>query len=154
MFNRIYKRKWLVDTRKIDLTGYNFDNIEISYLSQRYDSLCVYVSSINGGDFMLNLKDNGKKNRNLITYNISEDEYYISNKLAGNKVIKKKRYYVPSSSNSVDNISVDVFEKHGFVIAEFETDNEIITDMLQDEEWFIREVTNDEEFYGHEIIYK
>lgn len=154
MFKKSIKRKWLVDTRKIyNLEQYKYDNIEISYLSQRYDSLTVSVLSVNGGDFKLYLKDGGMKSRNCISYNISEEEYIISKKLAGNKIIKKKRYYVPSSFNSTDTIYVDVFEKHGFVLAEFESDNEILLDILQDEDWFIKEVTDDINFYGQEFVY-
>lgn len=155
MFKRSIKRKWLVDTRKINnLEQYEHDDVEISYLSQRYDSLTVSVSSINGDYFKLSLKDSGMKSRNCISYNISEEEYFISKKLAGNKIIKKKRYYIPSSFNDLDVICVDVFEKFGFVLAEFETDNEIIVDMLQDEDWFIKEVTDDINFYGQEFVYK
>ena len=154
MFKRIYKRKWLVDVSKIEnLEQYKYEKIETAYLSQRYDSLCVYISSINGEDLKLNLKDSGKKVRNLISYNISEDEYFISSKLAGNKIVKKKRYYIPSSFDKNNIISLDIFDDYGFIIAEFESDNEIVVDILPEEEWFIKDVTNDEKFYGHEFIY-
>ena len=154
MYKKEIKRKWLVDLSKIDnLNNYKCDYIKYGCLSQQQDSLNVSVISINNKEYKLILKDSGLKSRNNIIYDISRDEFDTSITLSGSKVLEKKRYYIPSSFDENKIISVDIFNNFDFVIAEYESDNEIVVDIFRDEEWFTKEVTDNEKFYSTNIVY-
>ena len=153
MYQKQIKRKWLVDLNKIDnLEQYDCCYIKYGYLSQEYDTLSVRVESVDD-EFYLTLKDNGLKIRNCISYDISEDEFDISILLSGNKTLSKKRYIIPSTFDSKKIIRGDVYDDYGFVIGEYGEDDELLVDTLPDEEWFIKEITEDEKFYGNRIVY-
>ena len=64
--------------------------------------------------------------------------------LAGSKSVTKKRYYIPSTKDDNNIIYVDVFDELEYVLAIFEDSNEIVVDTLFEEEWFIKDVTDDE----------
>ena len=154
MYYKEIKRKWLVDISKIPNIQEN-DKITIKYgyLSQEYDSLSVRVENGMDGEFYLTIKDNGLKSRNVVNYKISKDEYDLSLLLSGNKIIIKDRYFIKSSYSDDNLIKVDIYHKDGLSIAEFSGVNELIVDTLPSEEWFIREVTDNELFYDNRIIY-
>jgi len=155
MFKREVERKWLVDLKKLeDLKQHKREHIKIGYLSQEYDSLSVYVESINDSSYTLNLKDDDVKIRNIITYEISKEEFDLSIILAGNKILAKNRYYIPSDKNKDIIFSVDIFDDFGFIIAEYESDNELVVDTILDEDWFTKEITKDENFFITKLIYK
>lgn len=152
MFKKEIKRKWLVDLNKINnINNYKFDTIKYGCLSQQHDSLNVSVMSKNDDNFELVLKDSGMKSRNNIIYNISKEEFEISIKLSGSKILEKRRYYIPSSYDNNKIINVDLYDK--FTIAEFESDNEVSVDILSEEDWFIKEVTDNEKFYSTYMVY-
>lgn len=153
MYQKQIKRKWLVDLNKIDnLEQYDCCYIKYGYLSQEYDTLSVRVESVDD-EFYLTLKDNGMKIRNNIHYSISEDEFDVSILLSGNKTLSKKRYMIPSSFDVDRTIWVDVYDEYGFVIGEYQDQDELLVDTLPDEEWFVKEITEDEKFYGNRIVY-
>lgn len=155
MFKREISRRWLVDLKKLgDLKQYQRESVTIGYLSQEYDSLLVYVESINNNKYTLNLKDDDKKVRNLISYNISKDEFDLSITLAGNKIINKNRYYLNSIKNDDVIFTVDIFNDYGFIIAEFESDNELEVDTFLEEDCFMKEITQDENFVINKVVYK
>jgi len=93
------------------------------------------------------------KIRNNIHYSISEDEFDVSILLSGNKTLSKKQYMIPSSFDVDRTIWVDVYDEYGFVIGEYQDQDELLVDTLPDEEWFIKEITEDEKFYGNRIVY-
>lgn len=155
MFRKEIKRKWLVDINKIDnIEQYNSCYIIYGYISQEYDTLSVRVDSNDGGQFTLTIKDSGLKTRNCIKYSISEEEYNLTILLSGNKIIKKKRYYIPSSFDKDRIISVDVYEDYDFIIAEYTDEEDVLVSTLLDEKYFIKEITDDESFYSKSIVYK
>ncbi|MFW6226042.1 MAG: hypothetical protein ACOC3V_03715 [bacterium] len=154
MYKKEIERKWLVDVRSLpDLSKYKFDNIKQAYLSQEHDSLEVRVRSINDKEFYLVIKDGGTKIRNEITYTITKEEFEISFLLSGQKVIKKKRYYIPSSFDKSRILELDFIENPQLVIVEYETDNEILTDSIPKEKWFGEEVTEDIKYKNSQIAY-
>lgn len=153
MIKKEIKRKWLVDLNKIDnLNIYQYHNVKIGYLSQQYDSLSVFLKSIDNEYFLI-LKDSGKKIRNVITYNISKEEFDISIQLSGNKIINKKIYYIPSSTDKEKIIMVNIFDDYEFIIAEYESNNEVEVDIFNEEKWFTKDITNNDEFYSSNIVY-
>jgi len=155
MFKKEVKRKWLVDLNKIDnINNYRYDFIKYGCLSQEYDSLNVSVVSINDKVFNLIVRDSGLKVRNKITYNISVDEFNLSILLSGSKKLEKRRYYIPSSFDKERIIYLDIFNDYDFIIAEYESDTELMVDTLIDEDWFMKEITDNVDFYSHKIVYK
>ena len=155
MFIKEIKRKWLVDINKIDnIEQYNSSNIIYSYISQEYDTLSVRTESIDDGQFTLTIKDSGLKERNRIEYSISKDEHELTLLLAGNKIIKKKRYFIPSSFDNNRIICIDVYDDYDFIIAEYTNEEDVMVSTLLDEVYFIKEITEDESFYSKSIVYK
>ena len=154
MFKQEIERKWIVNLGAIkDLDKYHSTRIIQGYLSQEMDSLTVRVRSLDGYAFQLTIKDSGLKIRNEMTYKISEEEFDASLALSGNKVIEKRRYYIPSSYDADKMIEVDVFKDFGFAIAEYEGESELDVDTFIAEEWFVKEVTNDQKYQNSYLAY-
>lgn len=155
MFKQEIERKWIANLGglKKDLSSYECDRIIQGYLSQEADSLTVRVRSVNSETHYLTIKDSGLKVRNEITYDITKSEFETSLILCGTKIIKKKRYFIPSSFNPNNTIELDVFDDFEFSIAEFEGDSEIEVDSFQEEDWFVKEVTNDFKYHNNYLAY-
>lgn len=154
MYKKEIERKWLVKRNKLpDLTKYPFIQIKQGYLSQIHDSLMVRVRSENDEKFTLDLKDRGTKIRNEISFDISKEEFDVSYALAGQKTISKKRYLVPSSTNSLNTLEVDVFDDLDLVIVEFESEIEDTVDNITIEDWFGLEVTEDYTYTNIQLAY-
>lgn len=155
MYKKEIERKWVVDKAKMpDLSQYKYDSIKQGYLSQLHDSLTVRVRSINDEDFLLELKDSGMKTRNEVTFGIKSGEFDIAYALAGQKTIKKRRYYVPSSYDSSKILEVDVYDGFDFITVEYEDEDETSVDSIREEEWFSTEVTYDPEYKNVSLAYK
>lgn len=154
MYNKEIERKWLVKRELLpDLSKYSSIQIKQGYLSQLHDSLMVRVRSENGEKFTLDLKDGGTKIRNEISFDISNEEFNVSYQLAGQKTISKKRYLVPSSSDSTRILEVDVFDDLDLIVVEYEAKDEITVDTLVPEEWFGTEVTDDYSYTNLQLAY-
>jgi len=154
MYKKEIERKWLVQKDKLpDLSKYPSIRIKQGYLSQLHDSLMVRVRSENDEKFTLDLKDSGTKIRNEISFDISEKEFEVSYALAGQKVIKKKRYLIPSSNDHRRVLELDIFDDLDLVIVEYETEDETLTDTLVEEKWFGQEVTEDFSYTNLQLAY-
>lgn len=154
MYKKEIERKWLVKKDKLpDLSKYPFIEIRQGYLSQLHDSLMVRVRSEDDEKFTLDLKDSGTKIRNEITFSISKEEFEISYALAGQKVIKKKRYLIPSSNDPRRTLELDIFNDIDLIVVEYETEDELLTDTLIEEEWFGQEVTEDFTYTNLQLAY-
>lgn len=154
MYKKEIERKWLVNNDKLpNLSQYQCDIIKQGYLSQEHDSLEVRVRSVNNNEFYLMLKDSGSKIRNEITYEISKEEFEISYLLAGNKIIEKNRYKIPSTSDPSKVLELDHFINENFFLVEYEGENEIDVDTFIGEEWFGEEVTENNKYKNSYIAY-
>ena len=159
MFKKEIERKFLVDYSKLpDLI--NFESIIIvqGYLSNILDNLEVRVrhSKFSNGDkdkYVLEIKDNGGKVRNEITYNISKDEFDLSILLCGSKVIRKRRFLIPNSHDNTRIMEVDFYNDIDLVVCEYEAETEIMVDTLPLEDWIFKEVTGDSYYKNSNIAY-
>lgn len=154
MYKKEIKRKFLVDKTKLpNIHDYVSCTIIQGYLSQEYDSLEVSIryDDVSKDKYSLITKDSGNKTRNVITYNITKEEYDITIMLCGQKVIKKTRYFIP---NSVDNsriMELDVYDDESFVTCKYEAETEIMVDSLPLEDWFLEEVTSNQIYKNYNI---
>ena len=157
MYKKEIERKWLVKKDKLpDLSQYPSVIIKQGYLSQLHDSLMVRVREEDDGyakKHTLDLKDSGTKIRNEISFDISEQEFNISYQLAGQKVIKKKRHLIPSSNDPRRVLELDIFNDIDLIVVEYETEDELLTDTLIEEEWFGQEVTEDYSYTNIQLAY-
>ena len=157
MYNKEIERKWVVKREKMpDLSKYPSIRIKQGYLSQLHDSLMVRVREEDDGHAIkhtLDLKDSGTKIRNEITFGISKEEFDISYLLAGQKIIKKRRFLIPSTGDKSRILEVDVFEDLDLIVVEYESDNETMVDTLKTEDWFDLEVTEDYAYTNIQLAY-
>jgi len=155
MYKKEIERKWLVKKDLLpNLTKYPHIKIKQGYLSQLHDSLMVRIRSENDEKFTLDLKDSGTKMRNEISYNISKEEFEVSYLLAGQKIISKRRYLVPSSTHPDRILEVDVFDDFDLIVVEYEAETEILVDSIKIEDWFGQEVTEDLSYTNIQLAYK
>lgn len=158
MYKKEIERKFLVDITKLpDLSELDYVIIKQGYLSNVLDNLEVRVrhSKYKNGTntYQLEIKDNGSKVRNEISYNISEDEFDISFVLCGNKTISKKRYLIPNSSDNTRIMELDIYDEINLVVCEYEAETEVLVDTLQPEKWFIKEITGDYNYKNSSLAY-
>jgi len=158
MYKKEIERKFLVDPTKMpDLSKYPEIEIIQGYLNQPYDSLEVRLRGECRNDietYTLTLKDKGTKIRNEITYDISKEEFESSIVLCGKRIIKKKRYLIPSSFDPSRIIELDKYIDLSLITCEYEAETEVLVDTLQFESWFLKEITGDKEFSNYSLALK
>jgi len=154
MYKQEIERKFLVDKAKMpNLSDFKCINVKQGYLSQQYDSLTVRVRSFNNDKFFLEMKDNGKMVRNELTFMITKEEFDISYALCGEKIITKKRYFIPSEKNNNKILELDVYDDFDFITCEYEGESVIEVESFISEDWFLEDVTNDGGYSNNNLAY-
>jgi CYTH domain-containing protein len=162
MYKKEIERKFLVNKGSLpNLSQFEYANVKQGYLSQEHDSLTVRVRSFTGSFkegqmelYYLDMKDSGLMSRNELTYGITKEEFETSYQLCGDKVITKKRYYIPSEKNEGKMLEVDVYDDFDFVTCEFEGDSVLEVESLIWEDWFTEELTYKGEFSNRSLAFK
>jgi CYTH domain-containing protein len=91
--------------------------------------------------------------RNEITLFIDKEEFDTLFTICGERIIIKKRYFIPSKMNNNKFLEVDVYRDFDFITCEYEGDTEEDVKSLILEDWFIEELTNNSNYSNKNLAY-
>ena len=154
MYKKEIERKFMVDKSKMpDLSQFKSTEIKQGYLSQLRDSLSVRVRSFDDEKFVLDMKDGSGMVRNELTLYIDKEQFDETFTVCGERIIVKKRYFVPSEKDKGKILEVDVYRDFDFITCEYEGENEDDVNSLIWEDWFSEELTNKPEYSNKSLAY-
>lgn len=154
MYKKEIERKFLVNKAKMpDLSQFKCIEVKQGYMSQLRDSLSVRVRSFDDEKFFLEMKDGGGMVRNELTLYITKEQFEETFPICGERIIVKKRYFVPSEKNDGKILEVDVYRDFDFITCEYEGENEEDVQNLIWEDWFKEELTNKPEYSNKSLAY-
>lgn len=154
MYKKEIERKFLVNKDNMpDLLKYSYIEIKQGYLSQPNDNLSVRVRSFDDEKYSLDMKDGKGLVRDELTLYITKEQFEETFPICGERIIVKKRYFVPSKKNNDKILEVDVYRDFDFITCEYEGENEEDVENLIWEDWFKEELTNKPEYSNRSLAY-
>jgi CYTH domain-containing protein len=154
MYKKEIERKFLVNKDNMpDLLKYSYIEIKQGYLSQPNDNLSVRVRSFDDEKYSLDMKDGKGLVRDELTLYITKEQFEETFPICGERIIVKKRYFVPSKKNNDKILEVDVYRDFDFITCEYEGENEEDVEILIWEDWFMEELTNKPEYSNRSLAY-
>lgn len=146
MFKKSYTSRFLIDRSKIvDLKDFEYHNVVVAYLNKLFDSLDVFVRCTDDSIYELVIIDNSNSRKEM-SYVISRDEYEVSYKLAGRKILHTKRYIVPNSIEPSRLMNVIVYDELDLMLCEYVDTTKLLIDTLPLEDWFSQDVTEESKY--------
>lgn len=136
--------RWLLKKVPKDLKSCPFDVIKQGYLTAR-------IRSINGREFLLEVKAGKGLSRIEVKSHLSEEQFRLMWPETRKARLKKRRYKKSVGENIVE---IDIYysgKVRGHRQAEVEFPSEEAADSFKKPKWFGKEVTNDSRYGNHSL---